>query len=235
MVAKTTIASYKDKNYSIVSKVSRRNIIKYLPGVAFAFVLLPNAIISKAETTNNNTTVNNSAAPAASSVTTGGTNINYQTNTAFNNDLGFGPGIICRTPSLYMMTNAGKVRTNNFDEFTFNGSRNKSFNGTVGMTTPFGSSAIEDCKTMARQLAKDRVISTQLSLIKTCVSLAKDGIVVDPVKFPALKKCVIEEGEPQITKNGIVRSLYAQGKTSKGSTAASKPAGIAKTPRLSTD
>ena len=166
----------------------------------------------KAETTNNNTTVNNSAAPAASSVTTGGTNINYQTNTAFNNDLGFGPGIICRTPSLYMMTNAGKVRTDNFDEFTFNGSRNKSFNGTIGMTIPFGSSAIEDCKTMARQLAKDRVISTQLSLIKTCVSLAKDGIVVDPVKFPALKKCVIDEGEPQITKTGMVRSLYAQGK-----------------------
>ena len=216
-------------------KVSRRKNSKRLPVATLALILLTNAIISKAETTNNNTTVNNSAAPAASSVTTGGTNINYQTNTAFNNDLGFGPGIICRTPSLYMMTNAGKVRTDNFDEFTFNGSRNKSFNGTIGMTIPFGSSAIEDCKTMARQLAKDRVISTQLSLIKTCVSLAKDGIVVDPVKFPALKKCVIDEGEPQITKTGMVRSLYAQGKTSKGSTAASKPAGIAKTPRLSTD
>ena len=218
-----------------MSKVSPQNIIKHLPVAAFALVLLCNAIISKAETTNNNTTVNNSAAPAASSVTTGGTNINYQTNTAFNNDLGFGPGIICRTPSLYMLTNAGKVNTDNFDEFTFNGSRNKSFNGTIGMTIPFGSSAIEDCKTMARQLAKDRVISTELSLIKTCVSLAKDGIVVDPVKFPALKKCVIEEGEPKITKTGMVRSLYAQGKTSKGSTATSKPAGIAKTPRLSTD
>ena len=204
--------------------------------VAAAISLLTvNTTISKAETTNNNTTVNNSAAPAASSVTTGGTNINYQTNTAFNNDLGFGPGIICRTPSLYMLTNAGKVNTDNFDEFTFNGSRNKSFNGTIGMTIPFGSSAIEDCKTMARQLAKDRVISTQLSLIKTCVSLAKDGIVVDPIKFPALKKCVIEDGEPKITKTGMVRSLYAQGKASTASTAVSKPAGIAKTPRLSTD
>ena len=218
-----------------MSKISHLKISNYLSGTALALALLSNAITSKAETTNNNTTVKNSAAPAASSVTTGGTNINYQTNTAFNNDLGFGPGIICRTPSLYMMTNAGKVHTDNFDEFTFNGSRNKSFNGTIGMTIPFGSSAIEDCKTMARQLAKDRVISTQLSLIKTCVSLAKDGIVVDPVKFPALKKCVIDEGEPKITKTGMVRSLYAQGKPSKGSTAASKPGGIAKTPRLSTD
>ena len=210
----------------------------WLRATLITLVLSCSGLIDKpaeAQTENNNTTVNNSAAPAASSVTTGGTNINYQTNTAFNNDIGFGPGIICRTPSLYMLTNLGKVKTDNFDEFTFNGARNKSVSGTIGMTVPFGSSAIEDCKTMARQLAKDRVISTQLSLIKTCVSLAKDGIVVDPVKFPALKKCVIDEGEPQITKTGMVRSLYAQGKPSKGSTAASKPSGIAKTPRLSTD
>lgn len=190
---------------------------------------------AKAQTENNNTTVNNSAAPAASSVTTGGTNINYQTNTAFNNDIGFGPGIMCRTPSLYMLTNLGNVKTDNFDEFTFNGARNQSVSGTIGMTVPFGSSAIEDCKTMARQLAKDRVISTQLSLIKTCVSLAKDGIIVDPIKFPALKKCVIQEDQPGITKTGMVRSLYVQEITSTTSKTNSQPAGIAKTPRLSTD
>jgi len=219
-----------------VIPVTRKKKLKHSLAAASALGLLAgHAPFASAETTNNNTTVSNTAAPAASSVTTGGTNINYQTNTAFNNDYGYGPGIICRTPSLYMLTNAGKVNTDNFDEFTFNGSRNNSFNGTIGMTIPFGSSAIEDCKTMARQIAKDRVISTQLSLIKTCVSLAKDGIVVDPVKFPALKKCVIEEGEPKITKTGMVRSLYAQGQTSTTSTASSKPAGIAKTPRLSTD
>ena len=191
---------------------------------------------SFAQTENNNTTVTNSAAPAASSVTNGGTNINYQTNTAFNNDFGFGPGIICRTPSLYMLTNLGKVNTDNFDEFTFNGARNKSISGTIGMTYPFGSSAIEDCKTMARQLAKDRVISTELSLIRTCVSLAKDGIVIDPVKFPALKKCVIEEGESNITKTGMVQSLYAKTKPSgSSSTSQQKSAGIPKIPRLSTD
>ena len=217
-------------------KLDRRNyLFTFRTLLLLAINLFASNQYAIAEVTNNNTSVNNTAAPAASSVTTGGTNINYQTNTAFNNDFGYGPGIICRTPSLYMLTNAGKAYANNFDEFTFNGSRNKSFNGTVGMTIPFGSSAIEDCKTMARQIAKDRVISTQLSLIKTCVALAKDGIVVDSVKFPALKKCVIEEGEPMITKNGMVRSLYAQGKTSPESTTNSKPAGIAKTPRLSTD
>ena len=191
---------------------------------------------SFAQTENNNTTVTNSAAPAASSVTNGGTNINYQTNNAFNNDFGFGPGIICRTPSLYMLTNLGKVYTDNFDEFTFNGARNKSISGTIGMTYPFGSSAIEDCKTMARQIAKDRVISTELSLIRTCVSLAKDGIVIDPVKFPALKKCVIEEGESKITKTGMVQSLYAKNEPLGSSSISQKnSAGIPKVPRLSTD
>ena len=160
---------------------------------------------ANAQTTNNNTTVTNSAAPAASSVTTGGTNINYQTNNAFSNDLGFGPGIICRTPSFFVLSNVGKVSTDNFDEFTFNGARNKSINGTFGLTFPFGSSAIEDCKTMARQLARDRVISTELSYIKTCASLAKEGIVVDPNKFPSLKKCYLKEGDPNLTATGIIR------------------------------
>ena len=194
---------------------------------------------SEAQTTNNNTTVSNSAAPAASSVTTGGTNINYQTNNAYNNDIGFGPGIICRTPSLFMLTNIGNVKTDNFDEFTFNGARNKSYSGTVGMTFPFGSSAIEDCKTMARQLAKDRVVSTELSLIKACVGLAKDNIIVDPVKFPALEKCLIKEGEPSLTASNLVRTTQAQATTTnkglEGKKSISSQTVIQKKPRLSTD
>ncbi len=193
---------------------------------------------STAQTTNNNTTVQNSAAPAASSVTTGGTNINYQTNNAFNNDVGFGPGIICRTPSMFMLTNLGKVDTDNFDEFTFNGARNESLSGTIGMTFPFGSSAVEDCKTMARQLAKDRVISTELSLIKTCVSLAKEGIIVDPLKFPSLHKCVVKEGEPSLTAQNVIRSIQTKTRTTnKGlpDNTSSAQALIKKTPLLSTD
>lgn len=192
---------------------------------------------SYAETTNNNTTVTNSAAPAASSVTTGGTNINYQTNNAFSNDLGFGPGIICRTPSFFVLSNVGKVYTDNFDEFTFNGGRNKSVNGTFGLTFPFGSSAIEDCKTMARQLARDRVISTELSYIKTCASLAKDGIVIDPIKFPSLKKCYLKDGDPNLTANGLIRKNQAKVISSTNNSVVnnSKNQAIPKSPLLSTD
>ena len=49
---------------------------------------------SIAQSTSNQSAVTNSAAPSASSVTTGGTNINYQTNNAYNNELGFWSGIL---------------------------------------------------------------------------------------------------------------------------------------------
>ena len=55
--------------------------------------------INKVDSQTNSSTVTNNTSPSASSTTSGGTSINYQTNSSFSNDLGFGPGIICRTPS----------------------------------------------------------------------------------------------------------------------------------------
>ena len=82
------------------------------------------------QSTSNQSAVTNSAAPSASSVTTGGTNINYQTNNAYNNELGFGPGIFCRTPTLYLGGNAGKAWLDAFDPVQESGNktRNLSFN-----------------------------------------------------------------------------------------------------------
>ena len=53
-----------------------------------------------AQQTNNSSSLTNSAAPSASSTTTGGTNINYQTNNAYQNEVGFGPGIFVGTNAL---------------------------------------------------------------------------------------------------------------------------------------
>ena len=53
-----------------------------------------------AQQTNNASNLTNQAAPSASAVTTGGTNINYQTNNTYQNEVGFGPGVFCRTPTL---------------------------------------------------------------------------------------------------------------------------------------
>ena len=59
----------------------------------------------------------------------------------------------------------------------------------AGVVYPFGSSAIEACKTLANTITRDREISTQLSMIKACADLERKGIHVDPDIFPLLKSC----------------------------------------------
>ena len=144
-----------------------------------------------AQQTNNSSTLNNSAAPSASSITSGGTNVNYQTNNSFNNENGFGPGIFCRTPSMYLGGNWGQTNQNNLDIANNTSSNNnQSYSANIGFVVPFGSSVLRDCAELSRQLTLDRKISTDLSLIRACSQLEKEGISVDPERFPYLATCV---------------------------------------------
>ena len=166
-----------------------------------ALILISLAVVqcsiqSRVNAQSNSSTLTNSAAPSASSVTTGGSNLNYQTNSTFQNDFGFGGGVVCRTPSLYVSTNASAAENSNYTTLGNTGGDNLNFGGTVGFVVPLASPIIDYCKRVAHQTAIDKEISTQLSLIKACASLQKDGIRVDPIKFPLLEKCVIREGEP---------------------------------------
>ena len=145
--------------------------------------------ISHAQSTSNQSTVSNSAAPSASSVTTGGTNINYQTNNAYNNEMGFGPGIFCRTPTLYLGGNGGKAWLGAFDPVQKSGNFNTNYSANLGILFPFGSSTIDNCKSLVRTIARDREISSQLSMIKACDDLAKRGIKVDSSIYPLLEPC----------------------------------------------
>ena len=149
----------------------------------------------------NSSTLTNSAAPSASSVTTGGSNLNYQTNSTFQNDFGFGGGVVCRTPSLYVSTNAGAAENSNYTTLGNTGGDNINYGGTIGFVVPLASHIIEYCKRVAHQTALDKEISTQLSLIKACASLQKEGIRIDPIKFPLLSKCVIRDGEPLLVSS----------------------------------
>lgn len=141
------------------------------------------------QSTSNQSAVTNSAAPSASSVTTGGTNINYQTNNAYNNELGFGPGIFCRTPTLYIGGNGGKAWLNAFDPVQESGNRTRNLSFNMGVLYPFGSSALADCKALVKTIARDRKISSQLSMIKACHDLYKKGIKVDSEIYPLLSSC----------------------------------------------
>ena len=152
------------------------------------FCLLVPVSVS-AQQTNNAANLTNSAAPSASSVTTGGTNINYQTNNAYNNEMGFGPGVFCRTPTLYVGGNIGHVKQDNFDPIQESGNRNLTKSMNAGILFPFGSRIIDYCKRYAETIARDKEISSQVSMLKLCNELKRDGIAVDPDKFPLLAPC----------------------------------------------
>jgi hypothetical protein len=144
-----------------------------------------------AQQTNNSSSLTNSAAPSASSVTTGGTNINYQTNNAYQNEVGFGPGIFCRTPTLFIGGNYGQNQLDAFDAVTESGNNANNYSFNAGLVVPFGSAALESCKRLAAITVQDREISTQLSMIRACASLQREGIRVDPEQYPLLEKCAV--------------------------------------------
>tara|TARA_B100000674_G_scaffold321348_1_gene267802 strand:- start:1207 stop:1857 length:651 start_codon:yes stop_codon:yes gene_type:complete len=160
---------------------------------------VPNAAL--AQQTNNASNLTNQAAPSASANTTGGTNINYQTNNTYQNEVGFGPGVFCRTPTLYIGGNAGRNQLDAFDAVTESGNVANNYAVNAGIVYPFGSSAIEACKTLANTISRDREISTQLSMIKACADLEVKGIQVDPEIFPLLKAC-----ENPVLKKNIAKS-----------------------------
>ena len=141
----------------------------------------------------------NNANPAASvqTNTTGGTNINYQTNNQWSNENGFGPGIFCRTPtfSLNVASAQQTYANNDADMVLLNHNHTGSYNANMGVIIPWGSTVQRDCKRLAEQIAKDREISSDLSMIRACASLVKEGIQVDPAKFPTLSRCQIKDGD----------------------------------------
>ena len=168
-------------------------------------VLISLSLLGKSaysQQTNNSSTLNNSAAPSASSITSGGTNINYQSNNSFNNENGFAPGIFCRTPSLYFGGNWGKTNQDNIDiAANLSTNENQNYSANFGVVVPFGSSVLRQCEDLAKQITFDRKVSTDLSLIRACSQLEKEGITVDPEKFPYLEKCVNSKVSSNPTNN----------------------------------
>lgn len=173
--------------------------------------------------TNNSSSLTNSAAPSASSVTSGGTNINYQTNNQWSNEVGFGPGIFCRTPTFYA-GGSGGTTYNNVDNENFGGSGNygQNYTGNIGILVPFGSSILRDCQRLSAQIVRDRQISTELSMIRACASLKKEGIKVDPQKYPLLALCA-SDNQPSNTLDTQVQPSLSPMPNPSSSPSVTKP------------
>ena len=150
----------------------------------------------------NASNLTNTASPNAISNTTGGSNLTYQTNNSYQNEAGFGPGFFCRTPALFVSGNFQRGDGDNYFSEAANQSMsfsdNNSYGGQIGIVLPFGSPVLEYCKTVARQVSKDKEISTQLSLIRACAALVKEKIAIDPKKFPLLAPCITKPGDIQV-------------------------------------
>ena len=163
----------------------------------FALTLFqPSKLLAQSAVVSNNS--NPSA--AVSTNTTGGTNINYQTNNQWSNEQGFAPGIFCRTPTFYIGASTGQNVGDTYDTLgagAYNYAQN--YGANIGFLMPLGSSVIGDCKRLASQIASDRQTSSDLSMIRACAALDKEGIIVDSAKFPTLSKCVIKPGDPPLT------------------------------------
>ena len=84
--------------------------------------------------------------------------------------------------------NWGKTNQDNLDIAQNTSSNdNLSYAANIGVVIPFGSSVLRDCSELSKQITLDRKISTELSLIRACSQLEKEGIKVDAEKFPYLE------------------------------------------------
>ena len=172
----------------------------------YVFLTLLLSPKSFSQQTNNSSSLTNQAAPSASSVTTGGTNINYQTNNTYQNEFGFAPGVFCRTPTVFIGGNYGGNELEVTQVVGESTNKASNFQVNAGIVYPFGSRTIEACKQLTDSIVRDRQISTQLSMIKACADLEKNGINVDPEIFPLLEQCSVSVLIPQRSKKPSVQN-----------------------------
>jgi len=191
-------------------------------GLVFQFLYTcPSALSQSAVVTNSS-----NPSSAVSTNTTGGTNINYQTNNQWSNEMGFGPGIFCRTPTFYIGAGTGQNLGSTVDTFDATSSQSsQNYNANFGILLPFGSTVQRDCKRVAEQIAQDREISSELSMIRACAALDNEGILVDSSKFPTLTRCLIKPGEPPLTVMRAKAMLSIQNRqlSQKPATSPAKP------------
>ena len=152
---------------------------------AFVVALAPSGAFAQSAS---QSSVANTANPTAvvNQQTGGGVNLNQQYNNQWDNHNGFAPGVYCRTPTFYLGSGFGLANSSA-------GVNDASTNLTqvsAGVLVPFGSSVLDDCKRLATALTDRAEVSNQVALVRVCTELKKDKITIDPIKFPALAKCV---------------------------------------------
>ena len=115
----------------------------------------------------------------------GGSQTNVNQNNSFNSTYSFGPGISCPTPAL-----AGAIY-NGYGDATAAGfnSTNNVVGGAIALVLPLGGQVGKSCKVLAKEIARQRVLDTQVTMINVCAQFAQQGVVIDTEQFPEFKVC----------------------------------------------
>ena len=115
----------------------------------------------------------------------GGSQTNINQNNAFSSTYSFGPGISCPTPSVAL--SAFGAGGDSWGGGYSSGSGN--YGGSLSFILPIGGSIGADCAKLAAEIAQQRVLDTQVNMIKVCSHFAAQGVVIDTAKFPEFEVC----------------------------------------------
>jgi len=133
----------------------------------------------KGRASNTNVNASNSAANNQSNTGSvnqapiGGINQNTQVNYQGANDIGFGGGIMCRTPALYVAGFGNGASGSGFSA--------SNFGGVAGVSIPLGQ-ANGNCLELSREVLVQRQLDT-------CLTLLKAGVDFDTSIWPELERC----------------------------------------------
>ncbi len=115
----------------------------------------------------------------------GGSQTNINQNNSYNSTYGFGIGINCPTPSVALGVFSG---TSGSHSSGFHSGAH-SVGGSVALVVPIGGSVGRSCKQLAAEIARQRVLDTQVALIKTCIKFRDLGVVINTVELPEFEVC----------------------------------------------
>ncbi len=115
----------------------------------------------------------------------GGSQTNINQNNAYSSTYGFGGGISCPTGS-FVASAFGAGSGSSSGSFDSTGN---SHGASFSYIHPIGGSVGRACRELVQEVARQRVLDTQVTLIRVCAGFARDGIVIDTERFPQLADC----------------------------------------------
>lgn len=108
----------------------------------------------------------------------GGINHNTQINNNSISEYSFGPGINCPTPGLAFSSSYAGA-SGGFDGYS----------ASISYVMPLGGDIGAACRDLAVEIARQRQLDTQVTMIHQCASFAAQGVQIDVAAFPEFEAC----------------------------------------------